>query len=412
MSINYAVAFEFAKKIIASRRFTVSRRAFFTAMICIALCVVPFVVTASVASSMTRAMMAKAVQLSSGQVFIKLRPPRTPTPQSQNATDPRLLAASLKQETSKAFPNLTFYPQVQSTAILASSSKRSGCLLRAVDSAFLAQDAITLVGVDKTAIDKIFHNKNSVVLSSYLSKTLNLTAGEKVRVITNASADVTGAFKPRVTLCTVAAIFTTGYEELDRLWAFVNLGGAKAFSSGAFSKPTILVDTGTVLPADKDATAIKATLTKALGTRGAAFTWKEVNATLCENLNSTQALLTVVTALIVLVALTNIASAVSMMAHEREGECFALFCFGVNALTVRAAFAFVAAALVAASLVVGVLIGVALSLLSGVVIASLDSAFYITSVKVSVDVASIAFLSAFALLYAVLAAILVPIKKL
>jgi len=165
---------------------------------------------------------------------------------------------------------------------------------------------------------------DSILLGREASRRLNAGVGDDIRVLT-ARRLSDGRYVPRVTRFTVRGVFTSGYQDLDRTWAFIPLDtgwtilsseSSRTFIGGKFSDPNIGLDNSISV------------ISSSLPDGWIIYDWKDLNRYLLSNLENTRNILLFIMALIILVAVFNVMSSLIMLTLERQREIGILKCTG------------------------------------------------------------------------------------
>lgn len=203
------------------------------------------------------------------------------------------------------------------------------------------QTAVTLRGIDEDLYEEdegfrsyieILEGEfdisgNKVVIGRETASALNLKRGDSLRILTGKTLS-TGKYIPKVSHFTVGGIFTTGYQDLDRMWVFLPLekGMRILQDSESGSKLILKVDDPYV-----DLDPVIRNIRRALETgRWGIYSWHSLNRSQQSNYQTTQLLLILIMALIVLVAVMNISSSMIMLVMENEQEIGILKSMGMS----------------------------------------------------------------------------------
>jgi lipoprotein-releasing system permease protein len=150
--------------------------------------------------------------------------------------------------------------------------------------------------------------------------------GDSIRVLT-ARRLPDGRYVPKVSRFTVNGVFTSGYQDLDRTWAFIPLETGWTILSPESSRIYI---GGKVTDPGGDMSALSMGMNAELPERWIAYDWRELNRYLLGNLESTRDILLFIMALIILVAVINVLTSLIMLTLERRREIGILKCTGTS----------------------------------------------------------------------------------
>ncbi|OQX29517.1 MAG: hypothetical protein B0D92_03330 [Spirochaeta sp. LUC14_002_19_P3] len=193
----------------------------------------------------------------------------------------------------------------------------------------------------------------SILLGREAARRLEASVGDKIFILT--AATTAGNITPKVNPMTVKGIFTTGYQDLDRTWAFISLD--EGWNMLAETSSTTFV--GGKFTSLAQSSAIWTQIKNTLAPRWKAYSWRELNRYLLSNLESTRSILLVIMGLIIIIAVLNVLTSMVMLTLEHRREIGTLKCTGTSPGTIS--LAFTAAGTLAA--LIGILFGLAAGLL-------------------------------------------------
>jgi len=157
-----------------------------------------------------------------------------------------------------------------------------------------------------------------------LARSLGAAPGDIVSVVTAREGGGEGGalFSPKVTPFRVRGVLSSGYRELDSLWAILPLRSGARIMSPATSRSFVGVKAEKPFgPLENERRAVKEALLDGRG--GEAWgvsTWAEAERNLWKSFATTRALLLLVMALAVAVAAVNVGSALVMLVLERRRD--------------------------------------------------------------------------------------------
>ena len=338
---------------------------------CIGISLIPLVMVLTVSNGMIEGIKSRMIGLSSSHIECRLDGSSVP---AQSAAELLALASRLKAVDGV----VDVYPEMQSVALAASARGRTGATVRAVQKdIFQANGAFSslfevvegdaaLFAADDAGADHAGAaspasgaRMRRAVVGEKLAQTLGLHAGSTFRLITTRRS-AGGTLSPKLTPFTVAAVVSSGYQELDALWVFVPLEAGFSI----LSAPSATVKVG-IAAADAFSAELAVTrhrVQNALPQFSRAYLWSELNSAEYENFSSTQIMLLFIMLLILLVASVNISSALVMLVMERRREIAILKSLGAGAGGIT--LSFLVTGLVTGLL--GVLVGLPLGLVGAV----------------------------------------------
>jgi len=369
----------------------------------IALSLIPIVVTLIVADGMIRGITDRYLELGTGhlQVF-----------SFQNGQDPGIAVPDIE-----GLPGIRGVWQEQhGLGVILGNAGSKGATIRAVDRSFWDDEGSrkylkTLSGEAKP------ENDRDVLLGEELARSIGVTAGSTVRIMTLRSAQ-SGRMIPRVTAFTVRGIVSSGYRELDSLWCIMTLEAGKQVLPDSGGAYLMLKINDPYSRAD----SMARTLSDVLGSGFGVYTWKTLQRSQYSSYESTRQLLLFIMALIVLVAAVNVSSATSMLAIERQRDIAVFKASGARPSLTSGIFLWGAFLTGLVGSVVGIAAGLALgcsvntlisvletvlSFFSGLFSAGpvkiLDSNYYLETIPIIVNWNAIILIGFFTILSSVLA---------
>ena len=212
------------------------------------------------------------------------------------------------------------------------TASRTGLTLRALpaDAPFRDAELARYIEFDRGSWRL---GENDILLGRDAARRLGIGVGDILPVLTAKRAS-DGRYVPKVSRLTVRGIFSSGYEDLDRTWAFIafELGerilspeSSQIFAGGKFVDPS----------GDPEGWEM---LESSIPSDWESYHWREINRFLLGNLESTRTILLIVMALIILVAVFNVMSSLVMLALERRREIGILKCTGTSPRTIAGVF--------------------------------------------------------------------------
>jgi lipoprotein-releasing system permease protein len=235
------------------------------------------------------------------------------------------------------------WAEMQGPAV-ALSTETAGALVRAIDPAFLEDPGLRRY-LKPVAGELAFRRDNDVLLGSALAKKLGVKPGDLVTLLTAREGSSAENLNPRLSPLRVRAIVSTGYEELDALWAFVPLSMGERMLEPGIRRVFIGVK---VADAFGNLEPCRSSVGKCLaglpgqepGLGWSVASWGELERNLLKSFSTTRALLLLVMALVVAVAAVNVGSALIMLVLERRKDIAILKSCGSSPSQIAAIFVF------------------------------------------------------------------------
>ena len=389
------------------------------AVLGIAVSLVPLVVVMEVSTGMIQGITARLLEIGTYHLQIPLPP----------ATSIARLT-ELSAAVADVAGVIAAVPERQGTGMIVSSTGAVGVSIRCVPADVFSRDAgfASYLSIRSGAPD--LSEKDSVLLSSALAASLNVHAGESVNVLTTWDEAMAGP--PRLTPVRVVGIYETGYQELDATLAYGSLSLADRIFSVRSSRTIIGVK---VKDPFGNLAAIERGVYAAAGGDVNVSTWREIEFSRLASFRTTKALLLFIMALIVAVAAVNVSSAVLMILFERRHELGILKSIGADPASLAASYLLTGLVTGAAGTAIGLGFGLLVAVninqvmagITGAVNAVLalvslaqsafvpgakplgsftlfNSAYYLSSIPIKIDVAEIVVAAASTILLSALAA--------
>lgn len=337
------------------------------AIVGVALSMVPLVVVQQVAEGMIGGIAERFIEMGSYHLQAVAR--QTPDPETVSAMVPRL------EEISGV---VSAVPERQGFGLLYSDRGRSGVSVRGVSETWWSGDSRVqeLMEVSAGAFD--LTDEDQIVVGAEIASRLDLTPGDRVRMLTVRPVGE-GRVLPRVSRFTVAGVVSSGYRDLDRLWVFVPWARARRIipDETATDLIGIKVDHPRALPnplfnrglsglgrREQTETMLNTTeeVVSSMDAGWLVYDWYSAERGRYVSFLTSRNLLAVVMAMIVVVAVVNISSALVLLVVEKEQEIAILRATGVSSRSV--ALTFVAAGFIIG--LAGALLGAIVGLLAAV----------------------------------------------
>ncbi|WP_455381836.1 ABC transporter permease, partial [Salinispira pacifica] len=261
-----------------------------------------------------------------------------------DAREMEKLAGSIAQ-----VPDVTeAVPERQGLGLISSAHGRTGATIRAIDPSLYADDASfrRYVHVGEGSFD--LGSDDSIVVGTEIARKLSLKPGDTVRLITVRSFGG-NAFLPKVSTFTVRGVFSTGYQELDKLWVFIPFGrgarilppessqaiiGIKVTDPFAIANPLFTASAAERKSLPQTISQIEERLTP----DWRLYSWYQLDRAQYMSFVTTKNLLVFIMILIVAVASINISSSMIMLVMEKQDEIAILKALGASPRGIRTVF--------------------------------------------------------------------------
>ena len=427
MKMNLSYSLKFAKSLIfpKAEKKSIARKSLFGAVLCIGLSIVPLVVVTSVTNGMIDGMTERIIGLSTSHIQAYVAP---------NISKVKTVEAFTKYSSDAVSVRgvVAAYPEVEISALAAGKNGRSGIEIRAIEPDIFVRNksfaklfevcegelgAFVSAGGEKLAI-----------IGQKLSKDMDLHAGDTIRIITTRSVGENNErIVPKLTSFKIAAVVSSGYQELDQFWVFIPLEAAYSSLSMESANYNIMIETQDAF--SPELVAIQKRLADNFGRYANVYRWDQIHTAEFENFSSTKVMLVFVMMLIVLVATVNISSAIVMLVMERQKEIAILKSIGAKPRGITFAFLLAALSCGAGGLVIGLPVGILLTIFSNQLVHGLerlvnwfstmggggevhlmDPAYYLSEIPVEIPVNQVILIAVAVLLLSVLVSYL-PSRK-
>ncbi|MBI4891356.1 MAG: ABC transporter permease [Acidobacteria bacterium] len=200
-----------------------------------------------------------------------------------------------------------------------------------------------------------------VVLGSQLARRIGMRPGDVVRLLSPQGEMTPFGIRPKEFRFRVAALFESGFYDLDNQFAFTTVENAQR----VFSTPDVVNAIELKLNDVESAPAVAKAAEAAAGAGLGATHWMEQNRQLLNALKMERAVSLVTISLIQLVAALNILTALFMGVMEKRRDIAVLMSMGARRRQVARIFVTQGLMIAAAGVVIGLVAGYTLSYLAG-----------------------------------------------
>ena len=354
---------------------SIARKSLFGAVLCIGLSIVPLVVVTSITNGMIDGMTERIIGLSTSHLQAYVAPNIS---RVKSACDFKKYA----EEACDVNGVLAAYPEIEISALAGGKNGRSGIELRALEQDIFIKNKsfAKLFEVCEGDISDFTESWNEeaglpnrvAIIGQKLSKDMDLHAGDTFRVITTRSAGENGdRIVPKLTSFRIAAVVSSGYQELDQFWVFIPLETAYTSLSMESASYNVMIETADAF--SPELVAIQRRLADSFGRYANVYRWDQIHTAEFENFSSTKVMLVFVMMLIVLVATVNISSAIVMLVMERQKEIAILKSIGAKPRGITIAFLLAALSCGVGGLIIGLPTGILLTVFSNQIVHGLES---------------------------------------
>jgi lipoprotein-releasing system permease protein len=244
-------------------------------------------------------------------------------------------------------------PERQGMGLLYTASDRAAVTVRAVPPSLYREDAgfRRYFQILEGSFD--LDRPQAILVGREIARKLEVRVGDPVKLLTMVSTSV-GRSLPRVSSFVVTGIFSTGYQELDKLWTYIPLPTAERVLPAGSSYTFLGVKVADPFQRiDAQLRALEAVLPE----EAQAVSWYDLERANYKSFQTTRALLLFVMALIVAVATINISSSLIMVVIEKTEEIGILKAMGADPREITRAFVFTGLCVGFAGVVLGLSLG-------------------------------------------------------
>jgi lipoprotein-releasing system permease protein len=267
-------------------------------------------------------------------------------------------------------------PERQGLGLAASEGERTGVTIRALEHDQWERDEGLRTYLEFTSGAWDLTDDRSILLGTEIARLLDVGVGDSVNLVV-ARPLSGGRFLPRSAGFTVRGVFTSGYQDLDRLWVIVPFERGFSLLPDAIARQVIGVKINDPLTLPNPLYRAPATNRgrEAVQASGAALaaireigdsdwrvaTWFDLERSKYMSFKTTKNLLIFIMVLIVLVAAVNISSTLVMLVLEKQDEIAILKSLGASPGGIRRLFVFAGFLLGTAGTIAGISVGLLLA---------------------------------------------------
>lgn len=197
------------------------------------------------------------------------------------------------------------------------------------------------------------------VVGAQLAASLGLEVGDELKLLTIRRIAGT-SFLPRISTFFVRGIVSTGYQDLDGLWFFVNEERARVIMPGADARHIVGIKTADPFATggQNDVSTIADELRDSLPIGARVRTWYDLERSQYLSFAATKNLLTFIMFMVVVVATVNVSSALVLLVLEKRDELAILTVIGAGPGSLLRLVVVSGALIGAVGAVFGLLVGV------------------------------------------------------
>jgi lipoprotein-releasing system permease protein len=272
----------------------------------IGLSLVPLIVVLEVADGMIEGITRRYLEVGSYHAQVVL--PAVRSPQAAEELAGVLTALQAEPAVRQAFP------ERQGLGLMSSGGARTAVTFRAVPADLFERDEGFRRYFSLEAGRFDLNGADAVLLGREVAQKLGAGVGDPVKLlVSSARRQGSGRAVPVVASFTVRGVFSTGYQELDKLWVYLPLTAARRLGGAEFI--------GIKLDDPFNGLAAKLHRLRALlPDRAEVYGWFELEKANYKSFQTTRLLLLFIMALVVAVAAVNISASLVMVVLEKSRE--------------------------------------------------------------------------------------------
>ncbi|MCQ2603694.1 MAG: ABC transporter permease [Spirochaetia bacterium] len=372
------------------------------AVIGAAISLIPLVVVLEIADGMIKGIVDRYVEISSFHLQVRL-------PVLTDKESPEEFVEKIR-----SMENVRMaFPYTEGNGILYSSGGRTGITVRGIPDNVYSQDEGFSRYISVSEGEFSLSEKDSIIISRETAALLKVGCGDTVKLLT--AKQVPGRqMLLRPTKFTVRGIYTSGYQELDMLSAFITSEyGEKLFADPDRRMIAVKTDNAYSSSLYTVASDIRHL---SIGTR--AYTWEALNDTLVTTMGTTRKFLIFIMILILGVASINISSSMIMIVISKKQDIAVLKSMGASDSDISAIFILQGFFIGAAAAFIGLALGIFAALNINEIIDMLESVlnmllqrdfrlsetgYYLERIPVELSLPKLAGCGALAILFSVVA---------
>ncbi len=360
----------FAKSLIfpKTEKKSSARKSIIGAMVCIGLSIIPLILVISISNGMINGMTQRIIGLSSGHLKSYVAPSIKQVKTEESFVEYAKGTMEVEGITAS-------YPEIQISALASGKNIRCGIEIRAMQSDIFEKNSSfkTLFEIKAGSLQEFQENQKVCIIGEKLASDLDLQTGDSIKIITtkNSKNKTKTSITPKLTTLKIAAIVTSGYQELDQFWVFVPLSVAYKNLSLENAQFNVIMETEN--PFASEIVRTQYEVARYFGRYANVYRWDQIHAAEFENFSSTKVMLIFVMIMIILVASVNISSAIIMLVMERQKEIAILKSLGATPNGITLSFLISGVSCGIGGILIGVPLGLIFSFFSNQIISFIDN---------------------------------------
>lgn len=251
-------------------------------------------------------------------------------------------------------------PYVYSQTMITSSSSGTGAILRGIDPASASsviqlQDHMHGGSISDLAESDTADQIPGIILGSELARQLRVFKNDRIKLLSSSGPLTPIGIIPRIRTCRVVGVFQTDMYEYDSSMAYVSLQTAQEFLELEGTVHGIELKLTDIYQAN----TIAKEIVDDLGSSFVAKDWMRMNKNLFSALQLEKTALSIIVALVVLVAAFNIVSTLIMVVMEKSKDIAILKAMGATSENIMKIFIYEGLIIGVSGTILGILGGLA-----------------------------------------------------
>ncbi len=256
----------------------------------------------------------------------------------------------------KSLPNVSYAnPIIESQAMLSSSSKNIGGLIKGIKPEDLQNKKLISDRLDVKTIEKL-SQRDAIIIGSGVANNLNISTGDEIKLVAAETNDTILGSIPRIKTYKVVGIFDSGMYEYDSTTVFMNFEMAQIHFRYPESASAIEIFSSNAATLDQ----LKSDLHNLIGDQKELYAvdWQEANSGFIDALKIERTVMFLILTLIIIVAAFNIISSMIMLVHDKNKNIALLRTLGMSKFSVMRIFLICGSAIGVIGTLIGLVIGV------------------------------------------------------
>ncbi len=321
----------------------------FAAFIGITLSIIPFVLVVEVSDSMISGIMNRYIETFYSHIILRFY--NSSAKQEIQDLQRRILQLENVRMT---------YKERSGVALLIARKSRTPVQIRALEAQAFTEDQ-GLQRYLKVISGAWELSSGSILLANDVAFKLGIQVGDEVTLLMGARFGRSQQLRPKIEKFLVRGIVSTGYQELDHLWAFISYNDATSFFHDSNSELQLHIKIADAFDfglLNQTLRQVQSLISSGLAR---ARSWYNQAAELRQSYQFTKSILVYIMYLIVAVGTVNITSSMVMLVLENRAEIAIMKTFGANKALIRNIYIWIAILVSVVAIFCGVSLGILIS---------------------------------------------------